>query len=79
VVPVTHAFGKLPSFADNSRHAWRWAVLVYQRARARGCRHLHAIRILARAWTLILWGWWHDRTPYDFARHRAAALGSASG
>src|SRR5947209_4468644 len=37
------------TFADNSRHASRWAALVYQRARARGCRHQHAIRIRARA------------------------------
>src|SRR5947199_3188412 len=35
------------TFADNSRHASRWAALVYQRARARGCRHQHAIRLPA--------------------------------
>jgi transposase len=40
----------LTTFADNSRHASRWAALVYQRARGRGCRHQHAVRILARAW-----------------------------
>lgn len=62
----------LTTFADNSRHASRWAAVVYQRARARGCRHQHAIRILARAWTRILWRCWQDRTPYDISRHRAA-------
>lgn len=62
----------LTTFADNSRHASRWAALVYQRARARGCRHPHAIRILARAWARILWRCWQDRTPYDVTRHRAA-------
>ncbi|HEX6621564.1 MAG TPA: IS110 family transposase [Solirubrobacteraceae bacterium] len=66
------------TFADNSRHASRWAAFVYQRARARGCRHQHAIRILARAWARILWRCWQDRAPYDVARHRAAqALAAA--
>jgi transposase len=66
------------TFADNSRHASRWAALVYQRARGRGCRHQHAIRILARAWTRILWRCWQDRTPYDIHRHGAAqALATA--
>jgi len=66
------------TFADNSRHASRWAALVYQRARARGCRHQHAIRILARAWARILWRCWQDRTPYHVGRHRAAqALAAA--
>jgi len=68
----------LTTFADNSRHASPWAALVYQRARARGCRHPHAIRILARAWARILWRCWQARTPYDVGRHRAAqALAAA--
>jgi transposase len=62
----------LTTFADNSRHASRWAALVYQRARERGCRHQHAVRILARAWVRILWRCWQDRTAYDVTRHRAA-------
>ncbi|HXG05671.1 MAG TPA: transposase [Candidatus Binatia bacterium] len=69
----------LTTLADNSRHGSRWAALVYQRARARGCRHQHAIRILARAWSRILWRCWQHRTPYDVARHRAAALVAAWG
>jgi transposase len=68
----------LTTFADNSRHASHWAALVYQRARARGCRHPHAIRILARAWARVLWRCWQDRTPYDVSLHRAArALAAA--
>jgi transposase len=63
----------LTTFADNSRHTSRWAALVYQRARGRGCRHPHAIRILARAWVRVLWRCWQDRTAYDVTRHRAAA------
>ena len=62
----------LTCFADNSRHASRWATTVYARARARGCDHPHAIRILARAWTRVLWRMWTDRCAYDPARHRAA-------
>jgi transposase len=62
----------LTTFADNSRHASRWAALVYQRARARGCRHPHAVRILARAWVRVLWRCWQDRAAYDVAQHRAA-------
>jgi transposase len=39
----------LTTWADNSRHSSPWARNVYARARARGCDHPHAIRILARA------------------------------
>jgi transposase len=64
----------LTCFADNSRHQSHWAADVYRRARARGCDHPHAVRILARAWTRILWRCWHNRTPYDPAQHRNARL-----
>ena len=60
------------TFADNSRHASPWAAQIYQSARARGCSHPHAIRILARAWIRVLWRAWHDRKPYDPAKHQAA-------
>lgn len=59
-------------FADNSRHSCAWAAHVYRTARARGCRHPHAIRILGRAWLRVLWRAWSDRQPYDPTRHRAA-------
>jgi transposase len=59
-------------FADNSRHASPWAAGVYARARARGCDHPHAIRILARAWLRVIWRCWQDRRPYDATLHRAA-------
>ena len=45
---------------------------IYQAARARGCDHTHAIRILARAWLRVIWRAWTDRKPYDAALHRAA-------
>lgn len=60
-------------FADNSRHASPWAAAVYQRARARGHDHPHAVRILARAWIRVLWRCWVDRVPYQPERHRALA------
>jgi transposase len=62
----------LTTFAGNSRRGSSWAAAVYARARARGCHHPHAIRILARAWVRVLWRCWQDRAPYDVTRHRAA-------
>ncbi len=59
-------------FADNSRHASAWAALVYRKARDRGCKHAHAVRILARAWLRILWRAWQDGTTYDPNKHPAA-------
>jgi len=64
----------LTVFADNSRHASPWAAAVYARARARGCRHPHALRILGRAWLRVIWRCWQDRLAYDPARHRAAVI-----
>ena len=66
-------------FADNSRHASAWAARVYAAARARGCDHPHAIRILARAWIRVLWRMWVDRRPYDPTCHRAARALNAEG
>ena len=60
-------------FADNSRHSSPWATAVYQRARARGCDHPHAVRILARAWVRVLWRCWYTATPYDPTRHGGRA------
>jgi transposase len=62
----------LTCFADNSRHSSPWAATAYHRARARGCDHPHAVRILARAWVRVLWRCWHTATPYDPAHHGAA-------
>jgi len=62
----------LATLADSTRHWHPWARDVYQRARTRGCDHPHAIRILGRAWTRILWRCWHDRRAYNINHHRAA-------
>jgi transposase len=62
-------------FADNSRHASPWAAHVYETARARGHDHPHAVRILARAWTRVIYRCWLDGIPYDPTKHgNAAAL-----
>lgn len=59
--------------ADATRHHHPWARSVYRRARARGCDHPHAIRILGRAWLRVIWRMWQDRVPYDPALHRGLA------
>jgi transposase len=58
--------------ADSSRHASPWAASVYYAARKRGCDHPHAVRILARAWTRVLWRIWTDGTTYDPVMHSSA-------
>jgi transposase len=68
----TKARKALTTFADNSRRDSPWAAQVYQRARERGCRHPHAIRILARAWLRVIWACWHSERAYDPAQHRSA-------
>lgn len=67
----TRARFALTTFADNSRHSSPWAANLYAQARARGKRHPHAIRILARAWMRVIWACWTTNTAYDPIRHRA--------
>jgi transposase len=55
--------------ADSSRKHNPWANDIYQRARARGHDHPHALRILGRAWLRVIWRIWQDHEPYDPARH----------
>jgi transposase len=64
----------LTCLADNSRHANAWAAHVYAKARARGCDHPHAVRILSRAWLRVIWRAWIDRKPYDPSLHGSAQL-----
>ena len=58
-------------FAGDSRHANPWAADLYNRARARGHDHPHAVRVLARAWLYVIWHCWQNNTAYDPARHHA--------
>ena len=58
-------------FAGDSRRSSPWAASLYNRARARGHDHPHAVRILARAWLFVIWHCWQDSAAYDPARHRA--------
>lgn len=64
----------ITGFADNSRHSSAWARDCYRRARARGARHPHAVRILARGWIRVLWACWRNDTAYDPSRHRGEQL-----
>jgi len=68
----------MTTFADNSRHASPWAAKIYNDARAAGKDHPHAVRILARAWIRVIWPCWLSHTPYDPARHGAAAALTAA-
>jgi transposase len=65
-------------FADDSRHASPWAAKIYQDALARGKRHPHAVRILARAWIRVIWRCWHDGLAYDPQLHRGAVMLTAA-
>jgi len=55
----------------DSRHANPWAADLYNRARARGHDHAHAVRILARAWLFVIWHCWQDGVAHDPAKHGA--------
>ena len=59
-------------FADDSRHASPWAAHIYNDAVARGKRHPHAVRILARAWIRVIWRCWQDNTTYNPQLHGGA-------
>jgi len=63
--------GAVMDFAGDSHHTNPWAADLYQRARARGHDHPHAVRILARAWLHVIWRCWQDGVPYDPDQHRA--------
>jgi transposase len=62
----------LTCLADASRHTSPWAAALYQGAKARGCDHPHAMRIVARAWCRVLWACWQKRVAYDPGKHAAA-------
>lgn len=59
----------ISTLADTTRHRHPWARDVYRQARARGCEHPHAIRVLGRAWIRVIWRMWQDGLPYDPSKH----------
>ena len=65
-----HLRDALCDWAGDTRHASPWAAGLYDGARARGKDHPHAVRILACAWTGIVWRCWQDGVPYDPGKHR---------
>ena len=46
------------TLAESTRHHNVWARDVYLRARARGCDHAHAIRVLGWAWVRVIYRMW---------------------
>jgi transposase len=64
----------LIDFADDSRNGSPWARRIYDEAIARGKRHPHAVRILARAWVRVIWRLWQDGEAYDVTQHGGAAM-----
>jgi transposase len=66
-----HLRDAICDFAADSRRASPWAAALYAAARARGKDHPHAVRIVACAWTPVIWRCWQDGTAYDPAKHRA--------
>jgi transposase len=68
----------ITDFADDSRHASPWAAKIYQDAIARGKRHPHAVRIVARAWIRIIWRCWQDGVAYNPQLHRGAVMLTAA-
>ncbi len=68
----------ITGFADNSRHSSAWANNRYRRARDRGARHPHAVRIVARGWVRVIWACWHTNTAYDPSRHRGEQLAATA-
>jgi transposase len=62
----------LMDFAGDSRHASQWAATIYDRHRAAGKTHQHAVRILARAWLRVIWRCWQDGVAYDPTLHGGA-------
>jgi hypothetical protein len=63
--------GPKPSAAGDSRHTNPWATDRYDKARACGRDHPHAVRILARAWAHVIWHSWQDGVTYNPATHCA--------
>lgn len=64
-------------FANGSRMSDPWAAGIYAAAIGRGCRHPHAIRILARAWLRVIWRCWQDGTAFDPSLHRGRQAAAA--
>jgi hypothetical protein len=58
----------ITGFADNSRHSSVWAGDRCRRARERGARHPHAVRIVVRGWIRVIWACWSTDTIYDPSR-----------
>lgn len=61
----------ITDFVSDTPYDNAWAADLYTRAKQRHGKHPVAQRILARAWSYVIWRCWHDRTPYDPTKHHA--------
>jgi hypothetical protein len=68
-----HDAAAIRAMVRRPRSAGVARVAICAAATACGCRHPHAIRILARAWLRIIWRCWQDGTAFDPALDAAAA------
>ena len=62
----------LHQFALCSLQRSEWARAYYDRQRAGGHRHNHALRALAAKWLKIIYVMWRDHVPYDENYHLAS-------
>jgi hypothetical protein len=72
----TRARKAITSFAHNARMQDDWAAALYAGARARGKRHPHATRIVARAWLRVIWACWTSDQPYNPPERRRGQDGA---
>ena len=55
----------LCDFAGDTRKSTPWAAELYEQARNRGHTHQHAVRVLGRSWSRVIWRCWRDGALYD--------------
>jgi transposase len=68
----THLRAAVHQLAFLSLRYSEWARAYYDRCRARGHRHHHALRALAAKWLKIVFAMWTRQLPYDEQYHLAS-------
>jgi transposase len=66
-----HLRAAMQQFAFLSLRQSAWARAYYDRCRARGHEHQHALRALAAKWLKIIFVMWSRRVGYDEQHHLA--------
>jgi len=68
----THLRAALQQFAFLSLRRSEWARAYYDRCRARGHAHQHALRALGAKWLKIIFALWTRQLPYSEQHHLAS-------